>query len=164
MAMFNKSAWKEDNDWTTPKYVWDEVMEYIPRDKEIWLPFYNEGASGHYLKEKGFNIVHKDENFWEVDYGDVVIDNPPYRITGIPLTKEKIIMRLMDLNKPFMLLVPTTTLQTKYFKNLDDGNFQVIMPSTKYNFEKDGKIHKATPFYTLWICWKMNLKKDFIIL
>ena len=142
-------------------------MPHIPKDKKIWCPFYNDGASGEYLASKGLNIIHQPEDFWETMYDDVVvIDNPPYRISLIVKLKYKIMLRLLEHKKPFMLLFPSTTIQTHYFKKLVDeyGKFQIICPKEKYDFVKrDGTGGKCL-FYTLWICWNMDLPKDFISL
>ena len=50
-----------------------------------------------------FTLNNRD--FWENNKGDIVVDNPPYKVEGIVKTKEKIIKRLMELNKPFMLFL-----------------------------------------------------------
>ena len=165
MSVFNKKKYDNGScDWNTPKKVWDIVIPFIPKEKEIWMPFYNDGYCGDVLKEKGFNVVHTNEDFWENNKGEIVVDNPPYKVEGIVKTKEKIIKRLMELNKPFMLLVPTTTIQTKYFKNLHDGNFQLLIPKNKYDFEKSEGVKSICPFYTLWLCWKMDFPKDYYII
>ena len=96
----------------------------------------------------------------------VVIDNPPYRTKSIVKLKYKIMLRLLENKIPFMLLFPSTTIQTQYFKKLVDeyGKFQIICPNEKYDFVKrDGSGGKCL-FYTLWICWNMDLPKDFISL
>ncbi len=68
---------KVNDDWETPKYVWEQIIEYIPKDKQIWCPFYYKG--NHTLKEF-FDIIHNDEDFFENDRGDIVVDNPPFSI------------------------------------------------------------------------------------
>jgi len=157
-----------DNDWNTPEYVWDYLIDYeiIPRDKTIWLPFYNDGECGNYLRKKNFNIIHKNEDFFQQDYGDIVIDNPPYMDKNIPNVKLKIMERLIKLNKPFMLLFPSSTIQTKYFHKLvhKHENFQLIIPKEKYNFEKHKGDKTKCLFYTLWVCWNMNFESDYYII
>jgi len=158
-----------NNDWNTPKKIWDLLLEnkLIPKDKKIWCPFYNDGFSGEYLASKGLNIIHKQEDFWETMYDDVVvIDNPPYKISSIVKLKYKIMLRLIENKKPFMLLFPSTTIQTKYFKKLVDeyGNFQVVIPKEKYDFVKSDGTGGKCLFYTLWICWNMKLPNDFNII
>ena len=109
--------------------------------------------------------IHKDEDFWENNHGDCVIDNPPYKISGIVKLKEKIMIRLMELEKPFMLLFPASTIQTAFFLRLyEKGGFQLIVPSEKYDFERYEGEKTRSMFYTVWICWNMNLPKDLIVI
>jgi hypothetical protein len=156
------------NDWNTTPYIWDKIIPYMPKNKMIWCPFYNDGYCKNYLEEKGFNVIHNDEDFWEVKphYENVVVvDNPPYKTDKIKL-KESIMLRFIENNTPFMLLLPSTTIQTKYFKEMSDkyGKFQLIIPKEKYNFEKVMGEKTKCLFYTLWICWNMDLAKDVIFL
>ena len=74
--------------------------------------------------------------------------------------------RLINLNKPFCLLLPSTSLQTKYFKELSDkhGGFQLLIPKEKYDYEKEEGVRTKCLFYTLWICWNMNFAKDYTII
>jgi hypothetical protein len=96
----------------------------------------------------------------------VVIDNPPYKIPSIVKLKYKIMLRLIENKKPFMLLFPSTTIQTHYFKKLVDeyGNFQVIIPKEKYDFTKSDGTGGKCLFYTLWICWNMKFPQDYNII
>ena len=157
-----------NNDWNTPKKIWDLLLEnkLIPKDKKIWCPFYNDGFSGEYLASKGLNIIHKQEDFWETMYDDVVvIDNPPYKINSIVKLKYKIMLRLIENKKPFMLLFPASTIQTAFFLRLyEKGGFQLIVPSEKYDFERYEGEKTRSMFYTVWICWNMNLSKDLIVI
>src|SRR5210317_1676090 len=99
--------WKhtESNDWNTPKRVWDKVIPFMDREKTYWLPFYNDGYAGKYLTEKGFKVIHKNEDFFNTMYDDVVVvDNPPYKVKCIVKIKKRIMDRLIEHNIPFMLL------------------------------------------------------------
>ncbi len=165
MSIFNKMSYREgSSDWNTPAYVWDTIIPFIPREKKIWMPFYNDGYSGNYLREWSFDIIHKNEDFWNHNRGDCVVDNPPYNCKGIVKTKEKIMKRLIELDKPFMLLMPTTTIQTQYFKNIHNEHFQILVPKEKYNFEKSDGEATICPFYTIWVCYKMGFEKDYYII
>ena len=156
--------WKEDNDYETPSYIWDDILHLIPKDREIWCPFYCNGYCGNYLSTKGLKIIHLEEDFFDNNHGEVCIDNPPYRSREKSLIKREIITRLKELEKPFMLLFPASTIQTRYFKNLWDKDFQLVIPSKQYHFLKDGKQTKNCPFYTIWVCWRMNFKNDFLMI
>jgi len=152
----------ETNDWNTPDYAWDAIASFIPRDKTVWLPFYNDGYAGDYLAKKGYSVIHRNEDFWKNDRGDCVVDNPPYKVKGIVKVKLRIMERLIKLNKPFCLLMPSTCIQTKYFKNLCEthGKFQLIIPSGLVHFINTKRPDSRCLFYTMWICWGMDFDND----
>ena len=165
MSVNGKWKHSADNDWNTPKPVWDKIAPLLDKTKTIWLPFFNDGYAGLCLRDLGFNTIEKDEDFWENMYKDVVVvDNPPYKIKGIPSIKKQIMERLCENGIPFCLLFPTTTIHTKFVKDLQNkyGKFQLIIPSEKINFERYEGHHSTCLFYTCWICWGMNLPDDCI--
>ena len=149
-------------DFMTPKYVFEEIKEYIPRGKTIWMPFYGDGKAGQYMKELGFDVIHQPEDFWSNDHGDIVVDNPPFE------KKKGIITELIRRGKPFMLIVPCSTICYNYAKILKK-NVQLIIPRKRPKFirydkitgELDPEWHKrSVPFDCLWVCYKINLKND----
>jgi len=142
---------KVNDDWKTPLYAWKQIEEYIPTDKQIWCPFYYNGE--HSLKDLR-DIIHIDENFFENDRGDIVVDNPPFSI------KKQVIQRLLELDKPFILLLPVSTICYQYFPR--DKNIQIIIPPKRINFKADGK--SSASFDTIYVCYKINLKRDIIFL
>jgi len=116
-----------------------------------------------HLQELGFDVE------WNVNE-DILLE--PKRensicVTNIPFTlKKEIFQHLKDIKQPFIILAPSTCLHTKYFLELfKDEKIQLIVPSTKRNFDKyvDGqKIEGPSncSFYTLYICFKAGLEHD----
>ena len=80
---------KDSDNYITNKSDWERIKEYIPKDKVIWSPFYCDGKQKEYFEEIGFNIIHEDEDFFENNKGDIIIDN-------IPFSKKK---RIINKNK-----------------------------------------------------------------
>ena len=155
------------DDYITPNRVWDEIAPHIPKNITISMPFYADGSCGDYMKGLGFDVIHKDEDFFKFDRGEAVIDNPPYDL------KKKIIETLIERDKPFMLLVPVSTLSYEYVKHssiIDD--LQICIPYKRVNFIKYNKqlnkrdVSKRShcPFEVIWLCNKMNLKNDITFL
>ena len=140
------------DDCITPIEVWKMIEKYIPRDKEIWCPFYFKGK--HTLRDLGFNIIHNDEDFFLHDRGEIVVDNPPFSL------KKKILERMLILDKPFILIMPVSTICYNYFKPFKD--IQIIIPPKRINFAPELK--SSASFDTLFYCYKMNLPKDIIFL
>ena len=153
--------WKKHDDYTTPKHVWENISHLIPKDKVIWEPFYCDGTSGKYFEELGFQVIHKDEDFYENNHGDIIISNPPYS------DKKKVFTKLKELGKPFIMLVPVTTIHSIYFQDLfmkkeERDLMHFIVPKKRINFNKvvEGEIKNkksSAPFDCYYICWKFDL-------
>ena len=46
MATYKDYNPSKFDDFMTPYHVWDDIKNYIPKDKVIWEPFYGDGQSG----------------------------------------------------------------------------------------------------------------------
>ena len=143
-----------DNDnWTTPEWVWKILAPYIPNDKVIWEPFYHEGLSGEYLTNLGFNVIHKNIDFFDNDEGEILISNPPFTI------KKQILQRLKLLNKPFIMLLPLSTFTTKFFRDIFNDSLEditlFILPR-RIDFIGKGNVYRIS---TVFLGYKVNDKK-----
>ena len=156
MLMTNKKESKDD-DYQTPKETWKSIQQYIPKDKVVWECFYGDGNSGKYLQDLGFKVIHQKEDFFQHNKGDIIVTNPPFS------QKQKILQRLKELNKPFVLIMPASVLGTKMLSSLFP-DIQIIIPKGRINFIKNGKETKGCWFASFFYCWKMDLPKDLIFL
>lgn len=148
-----------DDEYYTKKEDWESIKDYIPKEKLIWEAFYGDGKSGEYLKELGFNVINENVDFFENNFGDIVVSNPPYSI------KQKVLTRLKEIDKPFILLMPISTLRTKYFLNLFKNNIQLIIPSKRIQYNKpNAKKNNGSPYESIYYCYKINLSNDLIFL
>ena len=147
---------KDNDNYITDKNVWERIKPFIPNGKKIWSPFYCDGKQKDYFKELGFDILHEDEDFFENNKGDIIIDNIPFS------KKKEILIRLKELDKPFILIIPTLLLSLKWFQKLYSNQIQVIIPMERLTFTKyNEKSCGYTPPYGSFIyCYKMNLEKD----
>ena len=68
----------KDDEYETPREVWEAIKQSIPRDVTLWEPFYCNGKSGRDLKRMGFKAIHKRGDFFSSNHGDVVVSNPPF--------------------------------------------------------------------------------------
>ena len=64
MAIFKPNSFSKYDDYMTPRYAWENIKHFIPKDKIIWEAFYGDGKSGEYLKEMGFKVIHEEINFF----------------------------------------------------------------------------------------------------
>ena len=164
MAGFHTKTFMVYDDYMTPESAWEAVKNYIPKNKIIWEGFYGDGKSGTYLKKLGFDTIHAKIDFFENDWGDVVVSNPPFS------KAKEVLARLHDLKKPFMLILPFSKINTQYVRNLfkdESDPLQIIIPRKRIQFQKikDGKpteTKNACNFDCFYYCWKLNLPRDII--
>jgi hypothetical protein len=151
---------KESDNYITDKKGWELIKDYIPVDKKIYAPFYCDGKQKDYFKEMGFDIIHEDTDFFSntFDY-DIIIDNLPFS------KSRKILEELHKINKPFILLMPSSKINAVWFQKLFRQHLQIIIPIKKLNFTN---LNKKIDFNFNWgiyyYCYKMNLKKDLIFI
>lgn len=153
----NESALKDD-DYMTPKEVWETIKDYIPKNKVIWEAFYGDGKSGDYLRELGFQVIHEKIDFFKENKGDIIVSNPPFS------EKMRVLKRLKELDKPFILLLPASTLGTKTLQQLFGKDIQVIIPKGRISFIKNGKQTNGVWFASFFYCYKCNLPRDLLFL
>jgi len=166
MAGFHTKTFSKHDDYMTPKSAWENIKEFIPNDKIIWEAFYGSGESGKYLTELGFQTIHEDIDFFENNKGEIIVSNPPF--TLIP----SILERLKELEKPFILIMPSSKINTQYFRRLfatDEDPIQIIIPRKRIQFLKmvngvvnTNKKDMKCNFDCFYYCWKMNLARDII--
>jgi len=164
MAGYHTKTFSKHDDYQSPKSAWENITHLIPK-VEIWEAFYGNGDSGKYLTELGFQTIHEDIDFFENDRGECVVSNPPYTLCP------QILTRLVELNKPFILIMPAGKLHTQYFRKLfsnADDPIQIIIPRKRIQFVKtvDGEVPKDYKsdcnFDCYYYCWKMNLPRDIV--
>jgi len=163
MAIFLTKTFSKHDDWMTPKTAWENIKEYIPKDKVIWEAFYGNGKSGKYLTDLGFNVIHKEVDFFENDLGDIIVSNPPFS------QLREILPRLKELNKPFIMIMPSSKINTQYFRKLFcNDQIQIIIPRKRIQFIKtvNGEpvkgLKSCCNFDCLYFCWKLNFPRDII--
>jgi len=165
MAGFHTKTFIKHDDYMTPKHAWENIKHIIPKNKQIWEAFYGNGKSGDYLKELGFDVIHEQIDFFQHNKGDIVVSNPPFSLVNEVLT------RLVELDKPFILILPSSRMNTQYVRKLfcdSKDPLQIIIPRKRIHFEKlvNGKVPEnwknACNFDCFYYCWKINLKKDIV--
>jgi len=157
------------NDYSTPNNAWDEILDFIEKEgvskkKVIYEPFYLDGGSGNYIKSKGWIVNHEKVDFYNKDNHknyDFILSNPPYDDC------KSLFKYLDELNKPFMLLLPTLKLHTNYVRAFfQNKTIQVVIPRRRVHFMKyiEGKPvegwKNGTTFDCVWVCFGMGFEKD----
>jgi hypothetical protein len=162
MAGFHTKTFLKHDDYMTPKYAWENIQQFIPKDKIIWEAFYGNGKSGQYLTELGFNVIHEQVDFFENNLGDLIVSNPPFS------KSKEILKKLLEYDKPFILILPASKICTSYMREWKDKGIQIIIPRKRIHFEKliDGEkidgLKNACNFDCFYYCYKINLSHDII--
>ena len=147
------------DDYMTPKYAWENIKEYIPHHKVIWEAFYGDGTSGTHLQDLGFNTIHEPINFFDnntIPEYDLIVSNPAFSII------KDVLIRLNELDKPFILIMPSSKINTQYFRQWKD-KIQIIIPRKRIQFIKNGdELQNSCNFDCFYYCYKMNLPTDIV--
>ena len=133
-------------EYYTPNWVWDCLKDYIPKDKVIWEAFRSEDKlscqSANYLRELGFDVVNPLCDFFDNNFGDICVSNPPFK-----------------------LILPNIILNTKYFIDWakQDRRIDIIILPRRVDFIKPDGDTKSV-IHTLVVCWGFNLRDRIIYL
>lgn len=163
MALFHNKTYTKHDDYMTPKSSWEAIKDYIPKNKVIWESFYGDGESGKYLTELGFEVIHEPIDFFEENRGDIIVTNPPFTM------KKEVLLRLKQLDKPFILICPISMINTNYLRETFANHIQIIIPRRRIQFVKvnnDGEkeIDNRCNFDCAYFCYKIGLARDIIFL
>ena len=147
------------DDLFTPKLAVEILKPYIDPKWKIWEPAApSDGRNSIMVDELG--AVQTMEDFFEYEHPDydVQVTNPPYSV------KDKWIKRCFELDKPFALLIPTTSLEgVRRVSMWKDKDIQLIIPNRRFHFRlPDEEVVKETGgwYHTSWFTHKFNLPQQ----
>ena len=163
MATFTNKGFMKHDDFMTPKTAWEDIKKYIPK-KKIWEAFYGDGNSGNYLKELGYDVIHEPRDFFTEppDEWEMIVSNPPFS------RSKEIMDKLLEYDKPFIIIMPCSKINTSYFRAWKDKGIQIIIPKKRIHFIKlvNGKVpdkwKNACYFDCFYYCYKLDLPRDII--
>jgi hypothetical protein len=171
MANFTDSPhYAKYDDYYTTEETWRLIGDIIPRDKVIWeacMLNASKSKSPEILKNITGNQVcfNTELDMLEGSMGsDIIITNIPFE-TNI---KKKILKRLVQLDRPFIIIMNSCNMFSKYMREIFGDNIkhlQIITPSTKIHYAKllengDFEYKKKTSFYSVFVAYKMNLTTE----
>lgn len=153
-----------NDNYMTPFSAWEAIDVYLPKDKLIWEPFYGNGDSGKNLAKLGCEVIHKPVDFFDSNLGDVIVSNPPFSNVA------KVLKRLKEIGKPFILIMSQQKLNTGYFKELfgNDAELTILIPPKRIHFIPyvNGKVDSTRSsrcsFDCFYYCWKMGIDRQMI--
>lgn len=145
----------------TPEEAVNMILPFIPKHvKTIWeCTAIKNSKIVDVLIKKGYNVITthiengQDFFIYEPNGYDMIITNPPYSL------KDRFLERAFKLKKPFMFLLPLTTLEgIKRGKMFEKYGIQLIIPNKRFNFKPEK--NSSAWFQTSWFCYGLNLNKD----
>lgn len=157
-------AFKKDDDYTTPARWVEEamslvaaLMQYGDTKPCVWEPFPSPCYSSvDTLLDLGYPVVAYEAgtDFFKsnVPECDIIFTNPPFS------RKIDAVEALCSFGKPFVCLVPATMLGYTSFATIADTygeSLQIVWPSKKISFLKDGKDQGKPPFDTIYLLFRM---------
>jgi len=166
MAGFHTKTFIKHDDYMTPRSAWENIKQFIPKDKVIWEPFMGDGKSAEYLREiTGNEVIHNDKDFFKSNEGELIVSNGPFS------KKKEVFTKLKELGKPFIMIAPSSMINTQYIRRLfydAEEPLQIIIPRRRIHFLKlvNGEIPEGLKnccnFDCFYYCWKMNLSRDIV--
>lgn len=147
---------KSADDYQTPAKALRPLLPYLKKDWIIWECAEGKGNLSSELRKQGFKVIGTDilngHDFltWKPEKFDCIITNPPFSL------KQEFLERVYNLGKPFALLLPLTTFETKKRQNLfQKYGTEVIFFDKRINFEtpdgSGGGSWFATAWFTNWL-------------
>ncbi len=172
MANFKDSThYNKYDDYYTTEETWRLIDHIIPKDKTIWeacMLNASKSKSPEIIK----NIVGHDKVYFNTELdilegsigSDMIITNIPFE-TNI---KKQILARLVELDRPFIIIMNSLNMYSKYMRQIFGENIkhlQIITPSKKIHYAKllengDFDYKKKTSFYSVFVAYKMNLSTE----
>ena len=157
MANFKDSnIFCNHNDYYTPISAWKQIKHFIDKRgfKKVWECFLlnSNEQSVKNLETLGYDVIGNknidflDNETWTEEMKnkeyDIIISNPPFeRIRSFKQRAEnlkyKCIKKLFDNDKPFIIIMNSTNMFQKWFKEITDNkDVKFIFPSKKMNYDK----------------------------
>ena len=172
MANFvDSNKFRDQDQYYTPKDVWEVVSHLFPKDKVVWEACMLDAVkskSPDILAELGCKVVFDTEI-------NCITHEPeqPYDmiITNIPFSnklKKEILQRFVDLDKPFLIIMNSLNIYTKYIREIFGDklkHLQVIQPYGKLQFielmeDQSLKRKNNCSFYCCFLAFRMNIPNE----
>jgi len=148
--MKNDLHYNKNDELYTPKIMVDPIIKYLKKGSVIWCPFDKEKSEFVIvLREQGFKVLYshieQGQDFLTYEPNekyDYIISNAPFSI------KLKVLTRLYELDKPFMVIFGLPILNYQVIGNFFlDKELQLLIFDKKVSY--DGN---TASFNTSYFC------------
>jgi len=148
------------DEFFTPEYALSPLSPFLNKNWTIWECAWGKGSLAKHLEKKGFKVIGKknvdflNKNVLSIE-SDCIVTNPPYSLKG------EFLERCYEIEKPFALLMPLTTLEgIKRGALFKKYGIQIIIPNRRINFITPSGKGSGAWFQTAWFTWGLNLPQD----
>lgn len=153
------------DDLQSPPEALRTLLPYLNKRWTIWEPAAGKGNLVSALERFGCKVIASDISkgldFLTVDVPrcHAIVTNPPFSL------KDEFLERCFVIGKPFALLLPLTTVDSKKRRELIRryGGMEVIVPNGRINFETPNG-GSSSWFATAWWTWKLITVSDYDVL
>ena len=154
-----------NDEFYTPEYAIDPILEFIKPQSTIWCPFdTDESLFVKVFKKNNFNVINShivdkvDFFNCEIPTCDYIISNPPYSL------KYEVFSKLFEIGIPFAMLVGVVGLfeSQKRFNLFNSNEFEILYMNKRVSYFKSYEEKKASlnpPFSSVYITHKMLPKQ-----
>ncbi len=151
------------DDFQTPREALYPLYLYLSKDWTIWEPAQGKKRLSNALFGMGYSVIGSDiiteQDFltWEPEHKwDLIITNPPFKY------KQQFLERCYQLGKPFALLLPLTTFETKKRQELfKKYGVEVIFFDKRINFETPNQVKNSSAWFaTAWFTNGLNIGRQ----
>jgi len=149
------------DDFQTPPEALMPLLPFLKKNWTIWECAQGKGYLTQALRVYGYQVIGSDiltgQDFlvWKPEQFDCIITNPPYS------AKHKFLIRCYALEKPFALLLPLTTLETRIRQRLfAQYGIEIILFDKRINFHVPSGKESKSWFATAWFTWGLDIGKQ----
>jgi hypothetical protein len=150
------------DDFQTPAIAIKPLLKYLKKELVIWDCACGNGNLTNAFTKEGYTIYNTDIKYGidflksdniHIDIDSCIVTNPPYSL------KNEFLLKCYELNKPFALLLPLTTLETKKRQDLfKKHGIEIILLDKRINFETPNKVEKSSSWFaTAWFTHGLNI-------
>lgn len=146
------------DDFQTPPEALIPLLPYLHENWLIWECAEGKGYLSRELRVNGYSVIGSDiltgQDFllWMPEHFDCIVTNPPYSL------KHKFLIRCYQLGKPFALLLPLTTLETRTRQQLfKQYGVEIILFDKRINFYVPSGKESKSWFATAWFTWGLGI-------
>lgn len=149
------------DDFQTPPEALIPLLPFLKKTWLIWECAQGKGYLTKALRAYGYQVIGSDiltgQNFltWTPEQFDCIITNPPYS------AKHKFLIRCYALGKPFALLLPLTTLETRTRQKLFARHgLEIILFDKRIDFHQPSRAISKSWFAVAWFTCGLKVGKQ----